>query len=805
MVHTLRLDNYYPTPRKLVLGTNSSFGTESIKIERGAGWDGLNLTATWHIPGREEPLRVALLDGDAMDVPPEVTKEAKDGVLVLAGLASGVQRASCNVEYLILEQAGVYGGADAEPTLELAAQVLEATMQAKANAEAAAQDASEAKANANKAQQAAENAAADAAKAGPYAKAALAAQEAAEAASDDAHAAARAAKVSETAAAESASNAAADAAKAASAAKKAADESVAANIAAIEKMQADVASKQTAAAASEKAAAASAAAAAGSAAQAEAQKTAAAKSAADADSTANSIKDSMTQIAANKEAVSQLKEDLRNENLFVKQSAVIGVRLAANGTIVNDKKYFTSDYIPIERLLNYKKNSPLRNYHHRMCVYNTAKNYIKNIDDTNELYNENGAYVRFCGFLTEIDEAKFIQCNAYDSISRLEIEKNNESYASFKEEVFNNTGYYKKSNDYKVTFNSGWAASGVLLDSEIYNAVEISVKDGEKIAFAGSFGENAVCLEVLYDGALKNRIKISGDFNAPNLFYHKVSNGVTKILLSVRNQNNAGYKFKFEYFKNSIFDSTKRILSQAQFIERKFYSTAHQGYIGYGSKENTLQAFIDACESGKFNCIETDARLTKDNIFVLSHDASIVDSGITYVIKEKTYEELKKVFTDICTLEECMKICKKYGVYLLIDKLIDATIEENSQYLFPIIRKYRMQDTVLFSSAVSREGWTKKILEFNPKAKIAFYYPNEWFTAEQLAKAKNYVDGKNEIIITCSNTAITEENLQLFYDNCDGVKIGTSVQNNLELYKSLFYTMDYIDSNEYGVIDCFYN
>ena len=400
MVHTLRLDNYYPTPRKLVLGTNSSFGTESIKIERGAGWDGLNLTATWHIPWREEPLRVALLDGDAMDVPPEVTKEAKDGVLVLAGLASGVQRASCNVEYLILEQAGVYGGADAEPTLELAAQVLEATMQAKANAEAAAQDASEAKANANKAQQAAENAAADAAKAWPYAKAALAAQEAAEAASDDAHAAARAAKASE------------NAAKAAARAAKA---------------------SENAAKASENAAAASEDNARISAAHAEAQKTAAAKSAADADSTANSIKDSMTQIAANKEAVSQLKEDLRNENLFVKQSAVIGVRLAANGTIVDGEKYFTSDYIPIERLLNYKKNSPLSNVYHRMCVYNTAKNYIKNIDDTNELYNENGAYVRFCGLLTEIDEAKFIQCNAYDSISRLEIKKNNESYASFKE------------------------------------------------------------------------------------------------------------------------------------------------------------------------------------------------------------------------------------------------------------------------------------------------------------------------------------------------------------------------------------
>lgn len=239
MVHTLRLDNYFPTPRKLVLGTNSSFGTESIKIERGAGWDGLNLTATWHIPGREEPLRVALLDGDAMDVPPEVTKEAKDGVLVLAGLASGVQRASCNVEYLILEQAGVYGGADAEPTPELAAQVIEAALQAKADAEAAAEDAAAAKANADKAkadaekaQQAAENAAAEAAKAGPYAEAARAAQEAAESARDEAIAAQQAAENAAAAAAASKSAADTLAAEAARAAQAAENSKAAANNAA---------------------------------------------------------------------------------------------------------------------------------------------------------------------------------------------------------------------------------------------------------------------------------------------------------------------------------------------------------------------------------------------------------------------------------------------------------------------------------------------------------------------------------------------------------------------------------------------
>lgn len=239
MVHTVRLDNYSPTPRKLVLGTNSSFGTESIQIERGAGWDGLALTATWHIPGREEPLRVALLDGDAMDVPPEVTKEARDGVLVLAGLAEGVQRASCNVEYLILEQAGVYGGQDAEPTPELAAQVLAAALQAKADAEGAAQEAAEAKARAEEAQaasaaakEAAEAAAADAAKAGPYAEAALAAQQAAEDARDKATAAQQAAENAAAAAAASKSAADTLAAEASRAALAAEESKAAANAAA---------------------------------------------------------------------------------------------------------------------------------------------------------------------------------------------------------------------------------------------------------------------------------------------------------------------------------------------------------------------------------------------------------------------------------------------------------------------------------------------------------------------------------------------------------------------------------------------
>lgn len=63
----------------------------------------------------------------------------------------------------------------------------------------------------------------------------------------------------------------------------------------------------------------------------------AAKSAEDADNTANSIKDSMTQIAANKEAVSQLKEDIRNLNKEKLDSDVV-YEVGDDGEVVSSTK-----------------------------------------------------------------------------------------------------------------------------------------------------------------------------------------------------------------------------------------------------------------------------------------------------------------------------------------------------------------------------------------------------------------------------------------------------------------------------------
>lgn len=153
-----------------------------------------------------------------------------------------------------------------------------------------------------------------------------------------ASASAEAAKASESAAANSEA-AARKYANSAELAAKTAGEAAAEKLQQMQAIQDDVTAKQaqtaTDATAAEKAkvaaeaaqngAAASETAAADSAAAAKTSEDAAAKSAADADSTANSINNSMMQIAANKEAISQLKEDTavlqKHQNVLVGSEA----------------------------------------------------------------------------------------------------------------------------------------------------------------------------------------------------------------------------------------------------------------------------------------------------------------------------------------------------------------------------------------------------------------------------------------------------------------------------------------------------
>lgn len=126
IVHTIHLDRYAPMPAQIQLGTVESYGVEQIAVVAGAGWDGLVIVAVYHPPKAAEPVRVLVPSDGLSDVPPEATASAGRGALVIAGMADGVQIASCNIAYTVIAQAGTDGTTSDAPTPDLVQQILSA-------------------------------------------------------------------------------------------------------------------------------------------------------------------------------------------------------------------------------------------------------------------------------------------------------------------------------------------------------------------------------------------------------------------------------------------------------------------------------------------------------------------------------------------------------------------------------------------------------------------------------------------------------------------------------------------------------
>ena len=312
----------------LVLGTWDSYGTEQLLLRHGPEWEGLAIDATFHNVPNDEGVTV-LADTDGLvTVPPEACMRAsKYATITFRGVQDGVQRISCNLPYMVLDHAQV-PGANSTATPSENAQALaqmqdlrDGAVDAKNQAEAAR----DAAANSATAAAASKKAAASSAVAAAGSAAQAEAQKtAAETAASDAQGYMQTASDAATAANASAKNAEGSKAAAASSATAAAASATAAagDAKTASDAAAGAADAKAAAVAAQKDAAVSKAAAANSAAAAKASEDAAAKSAADADSTANSINNSMMQIAANKEAVSRLKED--TAALQKRQNVLVG-------------------------------------------------------------------------------------------------------------------------------------------------------------------------------------------------------------------------------------------------------------------------------------------------------------------------------------------------------------------------------------------------------------------------------------------------------------------------------------------------
>ncbi len=101
----------------------------------------------------------------------------------------------------------------------------------------------------------------------------------------------------------------------------------------------------------------------------------------------------------------------------------------------------------------------------------------------------------------------------------------------------------------------------------------------------------------------------------------------------------------------------------------------HRGYSGL-YQENTEEAFKMAGVKGFGGC-ETDVRVTKDGVLVLSHDGDLAFAdGTEMSISDHTYEELsskpiknKKTKTElyICTFKRYLEIMKYYNMFCFIE------------------------------------------------------------------------------------------------------------------------------------------
>ncbi len=98
----------------------------------------------------------------------------------------------------------------------------------------------------------------------------------------------------------------------------------------------------------------------------------------------------------------------------------------------------------------------------------------------------------------------------------------------------------------------------------------------------------------------------------------------------------------------------------------KPFVVAHRGvHGGQRHLENTLVSFQRAIDA-KYDCIETDLRLTKDGIWICCHDSKVAGLSVEKTSFVQIKDAAQRVGVSICSLEECLSLHSKIHLDLEI-------------------------------------------------------------------------------------------------------------------------------------------
>ena len=147
-MHEITLDGYTAqcAEQPIRLGTEGSYGVETLRVMRKGEWVDYDIIIAFH-PPKGEAVQIRLESDNAVSVPAEATAVAGTGELTFAGYTDGVRQISVSRIYRVATTAGVSGTAPAEPTPDIVQQILSAASNAEEIAQSVRDDADAGKFN----------------------------------------------------------------------------------------------------------------------------------------------------------------------------------------------------------------------------------------------------------------------------------------------------------------------------------------------------------------------------------------------------------------------------------------------------------------------------------------------------------------------------------------------------------------------------------------------------------------------------------------------------------------------------------
>lgn len=179
--------------------------------------------------------------------------------------------------------------------------------------------------------------------------------------------------------------------------------------------------------------------------------------------------------------------------------------------------------------------------------------------------------------------------------------------------------------------------------------------------------------------------------------------------------------------------------------KKTWITSAHRGFVSSGIHSNTIAAYRLAASKGA-DMIELDARMTKDGVLIVNHDATVkgyTENGVKveYVISETNYEEISKLSlledrtsdNHIPTLSEALHFVYFSGLSINID-LKEGIL--HAKEVSEMVVSHGMRGRTVYATNGAGAECIKTILTIDPQARFIDTKAN--FTKEKLETIENY-------------------------------------------------------------------